>query len=169
MSVSLVDDVREDRQLDEDPALLGMGLDAKVVRYENLIEESLRPRLEAVVLKRDKVYEDIGEGTKLKHFIERQLLSRQGVDGPLMTMVDLGHHFYARTEVEDPNSIMVDIGLGLYVKYTPQEALSHLARRETLLEQRCASLTEEASRIKVEIKVVYDAIAALADADQPEA
>ena len=167
MSVNLADEAPEARTLEHDPALFALGLDAKVAKYERLIEESLHPRLEAVVRLRDKLYEDMAEGTKLKNFVEKNLLTKAEGE-PLLTKVDLGHHFYATAEIADTRSILVDIGLGLYVKHTPEEAIAFLTRREQHLEEQCKEITARASRIKVEIKVVFEAIASLAEAKHLE-
>ena len=152
--------------LADDAALLGLGLSRDVLHYENLIESVLHPRLRALIETRDALYADVAEGTKLRHFVERQLVTREEVGpeaGPMETLVDLGQHFYATAEVEDPRRILVDVGLGLFVDFKLAEALTFLAEREAVLEARCAELTAKASRVKVQIKIVCDFVAMMAD------
>ena len=134
--------------------LSGVGLSKKILRYEELIEEVLKPRLQEIINKRDACFNDITEGEKLKSFIEKEM----GKPEVMEVQVDLGHHFYAKASVEDTSSIMICIGMALYVKYSLEDALSYLTSRQSLIEERIKSLTNDASRVKVEMKIVLEAI-----------
>eukprot|EP01060_Flectonema_neradi_P032875 TRINITY_DN533_c4_g1_i1.p1 TRINITY_DN533_c4_g1~~TRINITY_DN533_c4_g1_i1.p1 ORF type:complete len:189 (+),score=37.90 TRINITY_DN533_c4_g1_i1:83-568(+) len=130
------------------------GLSKKIIRYEELIEEQLKPRLQEVINNRDNCFNEITEGEKLRAFIDKEM-SRTG---PMEVQVDLGHHFYAKATVEDTNSILICVGMGLYVRYTLAEAKDFLDSRQALIEERIKALTSDASRIKVEMKIVLEAI-----------
>eukprot|EP01064_Diplonema_japonicum_P012447 TRINITY_DN19903_c0_g1_i1.p1 TRINITY_DN19903_c0_g1~~TRINITY_DN19903_c0_g1_i1.p1 ORF type:complete len:163 (+),score=31.81 TRINITY_DN19903_c0_g1_i1:64-552(+) len=135
-----------------------VGLDAKLARWEGHIHEVLMPKLERTVRERDSLYEEIAEGTRLLNFIEQELSEKE--EGTTMeTLVDMGHHFYATAEMNTTGRIFVNIGLGIYVHYTYPEAIAFLKTREKQFEIKADKLTKSASRVKVEMKIIYEAIA----------
>eukprot|EP00756_Hemistasia_phaeocysticola_P045936 Hpha_TRINITY_DN19695_c0_g1::TRINITY_DN19695_c0_g1_i1::g.186201::m.186201 len=136
-------------------------LDAHTARYEEFAEATLKPMLLKVLEQRDKVYEEQGECAKLRHFITDRLraMDRPEGKGPLKTMVDVGRHFYVQAKVPDPTKIFVNVGLGVHVQYTLPEAVEHLAHREASLDDQAEALTKRASSLKVQLKVVGEAVA----------
>ncbi|KAJ9449206.1 Protein UXT-like protein [Diplonema papillatum] len=163
--INTADDEPEAPDITKDTVLRSVSFapGTKLGRFEAYLEETLRPKLDRILTERDAVFEDVAEGTRLRSFIEKEL-SITRPDGEAMeTLVDLGHNFYATAHVNDPKTILVCVGLGVFVKFKLAEALAFLDTREQALDEECQALTNRASRVKVEMKVVYEAIAEIAE------
>lgn len=77
---------------------------------------------------------------------------------PLKTQVDLGCNFYCRANVEDPSKIFVDIGLGFYLELTLEEAEKFVEKKISGLDQKSKDLTQQASKIKANIRLVLEGL-----------
>ncbi|KAJ3225959.1 hypothetical protein HDU81_007567 [Chytriomyces hyalinus] len=137
-----------------DPSLIKRE---KVAKYESFLSERLQPDLIKVLTKRDQVYEQTSEYLKLKAHIE--LIQTQNMDDiPMRAMVNVGCDFFMQAEVEDTDNIFVNVGLDCHVRFTLEEALGFIDRKEKQLTKRGEVLTEEALKIKSHIKLVLAAI-----------
>eukprot|EP01065_Artemidia_motanka_P051816 TRINITY_DN9196_c1_g2_i1.p1 TRINITY_DN9196_c1_g2~~TRINITY_DN9196_c1_g2_i1.p1 ORF type:complete len:166 (+),score=24.38 TRINITY_DN9196_c1_g2_i1:106-603(+) len=139
----------------ECPQAALLPLDAKMATYERFIEETLKPALERLLTKRDGVYDEQIECAKLRRFIS----DRASKQGALKTMVDVGKGFYLQARVPDPTRIFINVGLGVHAEMDLEQAAAHLQKREDDLEKQAQVLTQKASAVKVQLKIVLEAMA----------
>ncbi|CAD6223236.1 unnamed protein product [Miscanthus lutarioriparius] len=102
----------------------------KVRKFEEFVDQRLKPDLANAIAQRDKVFEQQKTFLDLKRNIEN--LERNGVTS-MRSMVNLGSEVYMQAEVLDTRHIFVDIGLGFHVEFTWQEALQFISVREARL------------------------------------
>ena len=144
----------------------GAALQEKVTKYEQFLNERLRTDLRAVLDHRDAIYSDMAEYLQLRNVLEKtQKLSI--TEGGLKTMVDLGANFYAQARVPDPSRVFVAVGLGFFVEFTIQEALSFIDKKTLLLTDDSQKLTEQATQIRARIKVVLEGLEELQFKGEP--
>ena len=139
---------------------------SKVSKYEEFLNERLKPDLNSVLQQRDKIYEEIAEYLALKNTISAVQKSELKPGQPLKARVDLGANFYAQAEVEDPSKIFVEAGLGFFVELTLEEAVKLAEKRSKLLEKKADLLTEEANKIKANIKLVLEGLREMQNLNQ---
>eukprot|EP00128_Syssomonas_multiformis_P005469 Colp12_sorted_trinity150504_noHs@2166 len=130
-------------------------MDSKVAKYEAFLEERLKVDLEAVLAQRDKIYEEVAELLQLRNTIE--LIQNQKLK-ELKTMVDLGANFSVQAKVTDTSRILVSVGFGFYTEFTLDEALAFVQKKSDFLETKAQALTEDAAKIKANIKLVLEAL-----------
>ncbi|PWZ13369.1 Protein UXT [Zea mays] len=102
----------------------------KVRKFEEFVDQRLKPDLTNAIAQRNKVFEQQKTFLDLKRNIEN--LERNGVTS-MRSMVNLGSEVYMQAEVPDTRHIFVDIGLGFHVEFTWQEALQFISVREARL------------------------------------
>ena len=129
-------------------------LQDKVLKYENFLNDQLRPDLKTCLEQRDTLYEENAEYLALKNSIEAIKASNLPKGQPLKTKVDLGSNFYAKASVPNPEVLFVDVGLGFFLEMTYDEALDFIGQKTKLLDQKAEVLTKESSKIKANIKIV---------------
>jgi len=108
----------------------------KVRKFEEFVDQRLKPDLANAIKQRDKVFEQQKTFLDLKRNIEN--LEMNGVTS-MRSMVNLGSEVYMQAEVPDTRHIFVDIGLGFHVEFTWQEALQFISVREARLARYVSS------------------------------
>ncbi|XP_021308053.1 protein UXT homolog isoform X1 [Sorghum bicolor] len=128
----------------------------KVRKFEEFVDQRLKPDLANAIAQRDKVFEQQKTfSLDLKRNIEN--LERNGVTS-MRSMVNLGSEVYMQAEVPDTRHIFVDIGLGFHVEFTWQEALQFISVREARLTRQIDEYTHLIASIKAQIKLVCEGI-----------
>ncbi|EER97481.1 hypothetical protein BDA96_02G379500 [Sorghum bicolor] len=127
----------------------------KVRKFEEFVDQRLKPDLANAIAQRDKVFEQQKTFLDLKRNIEN--LERNGVTS-MRSMVNLGSEVYMQAEVPDTRHIFVDIGLGFHVEFTWQEALQFISVREARLTRQIDEYTHLIASIKAQIKLVCEGI-----------
>nr|GMC53977.1 protein UXT homolog [Ipomoea batatas]GMC54698.1 protein UXT homolog [Ipomoea batatas] len=102
----------------------------KVRRYEEFVDNRLKPDLVHAIAERDKVFEQQKIFSDLRRNIEN--LEKNSVTS-LRSLVNLGSEVYVQAEVPDTRHIIVDVGLGFHVEFTWSEALNYISAREKKL------------------------------------
>ncbi|KAI8613315.1 Prefoldin alpha-like protein [Chytriomyces sp. MP71] len=136
----------------------------RVARYEAFLAAKLQPDLRKLLERRDAIYAEIAEYLKLKNQIELIEQQQRGSDDPMRTMVDVGCDFFMQAEVTNATVINVLVGLDCHVEFTLDEAVQFIDTREKYLTNRADNLTEDAMKIKAQIKLVLAAIQEVLDA-----
>ncbi|NP_001151093.2 protein UXT isoform X1 [Zea mays] len=127
----------------------------KVRKFEEFVDQRLKPDLTNAIAQRNKVFEQQKTFLDLKRNIEN--LERNGVTS-MRSMVNLGSEVYMQAEVPDTRHIFVDIGLGFHVEFTWQEALQFISVREARLTRQIDEYTHLIASIKAQIKLVCEGI-----------
>ncbi|KAG2601757.1 protein UXT homolog [Panicum virgatum] len=127
----------------------------KVRKFEEFVDQRLKPDLANAIKQRNKVFEQQKTFLDLKRNIEN--LERNGVTS-IRSMVNLGSEVYMQAEVQDTRHIFVDIGLGFHVEFTWQEALQFISVREARLARQIDEYTHLIASIKSQIKLVCEGI-----------
>ena len=115
----------------------------------------MRPQLNTILKKRDKIYEEIGQYLQLKNVLE--MLKEQKLK-KFESRVDIGCNIFVTTEVEDTSKIMVALSKDFFVELTQEEALVYIDKKEKYLNEKTKKLTNKASEIKAHILFVQEAI-----------
>ncbi|CAA3021104.1 UXT homolog [Olea europaea subsp. europaea] len=130
-------------------------LQEKVGRFEEFIDQRLKPDLVHAIAERDKVFEQQKIFSDLRRNIEN--LEKNCVTS-LRTMVNLGSEVYMQADVPDTRHIFVDVGLGFHVEFTWPEALNFISAREEKLARQIEEYTQLIASIKAQIKMVHEGI-----------
>ena len=128
----------------------------KVKKFEDFLNDKLKPDLKYVLEKRDKIYEEVAEFAALKNSIDA--IKKSNSKAPLKLQVDLGSNFYAQGRVEDPKRIFVDVGLGFVLELTLDEAVGVIDKRVAVFEEEAKRLTDQACKIKANIKLTLEGL-----------
>lgn len=137
----------------------GTGLQEKVKKYEEFVNDKLRKDLETVRKNQEEVNTKIAEYLQLKSIIEN-IKSCDGTrsDRELKTQVDLGCNFYCQARITDPSKILVSVGYGFYVEFTLDEALRFVEKKCNQLTTYSSKLGQDSARIKANIKLVLEGL-----------
>ena len=127
---------------------------AKVTKYEEFLNDKLRPDLKACLEERDNIYAEIAEYSSLKKSIEALKIADLPQEKPLKTKVDLGQNFYVKARVKNPQKVCVDIGFGMFLEMNHTEALEFIEKKSKFLNDKADNLTKESVKIKASIKLV---------------
>nr|GLL34184.1 protein UXT homolog isoform X1 [Ipomoea trifida] len=127
----------------------------KVRRYEEFVDNRLKPDLVHAIAERDKVFEQQKIFSDLRRNIEN--LEKNSVT-ILRSLVNLGSEVYMQAEVPDTRHIIVDVGLGFHVEFTWSEALTYISAREKKLAGQIEEYTRLIASIKAQIKMVCEGI-----------
>jgi prefoldin alpha subunit len=133
-------------------------LTEKILKYESFLNERLKPDLKSVLAERDQIYNETAEFVALRNTIAAIRSADLPPGQPLKTQVDLGCNFYCRANVEDPSKIFVDIGLGFFLEQTLDEAEKFVGKKISALDEKSKSLTQQASKIKANIRLVLEGL-----------
>ncbi|KAI4328493.1 hypothetical protein L6164_020844 [Bauhinia variegata] len=128
---------------------------AKVQKFEEFVDQRLKPDLVRAIAERDKVFEQQKIFSDLRRNIEN--LEKNSVTS-LRTLVDIGSEVYLQAEVPDTQRIFVDIGLGFHVEFTWSEALNYITQREEKIARQIEEYTQLIASIKAQIKLVLEGI-----------
>ncbi|XP_074568619.1 uncharacterized protein LOC141825126 [Curcuma longa] len=127
----------------------------KVQKFEEFVDQRLKPNLVDAVAQRDKVLEK----QKIFSDLKRNIVSLQKNNvTSLRSMVNLGSEVYAQAEVPETRHIYLDIGLGFHVEFTLPEALEFISVREARLAKQIEEYTHLIANIKAQIKLVCEGI-----------
>ncbi|GMY25921.1 protein uxt like [Fagus crenata] len=127
----------------------------KVQRFEEFVDQRLKPDLVRAITERDKVFEQQKIFSDLRKNIEN--LEKNSVTS-LRTLVNLGSEVYMQADVPDTQRIFVDVGLGFHVEFTWSEALNFITLREEKLARQIEEYTHLIASIKAQIKLVCEGI-----------
>ncbi|KAL2521081.1 Prefoldin chaperone subunit family protein [Forsythia ovata] len=127
----------------------------KVGRFEEFIDQRLKPDLVHAIAERDKVFEQQKIFSDLRRNIEN--LEKNSVTS-LRTLVNLGSEVYMQADVPDTRHIFVDVGLGFHVEFTWSEALKFISARDEKLARQIEEYTRLIASIKAQIKMVHEGI-----------
>ncbi|CAA0822483.1 Prefoldin chaperone subunit family protein [Striga hermonthica] len=127
----------------------------KVRKFEEFVDQRLKPDLVRAIAERDKVFEQQKIFSDLRRNIEN--LEKNSVTS-LRTRVNIGSEIYVQADVPDTRHIFVDVGLGFYVEFTWAEALDFIATREENLSRQIDDYTRLIASIKAQIKMVCEGI-----------
>ena len=127
---------------------------AKVTKYEEFLNDKLRPDLKACLEERDNIYAEIAEYSSLKKSIEALKIADLPLEKPLKTKVDSGQNFYVKARVTNPQKVCVDIGFGMFLEMNHTEALEFIENKSKFLQDKADNLTKESVKIKASIKLV---------------
>ncbi|GAB5593977.1 hypothetical protein Unana1_08877 [Umbelopsis nana] len=134
-------------------------------KYDQFVNEKLKPDLKATLDARDTLYDLTSEYLKLKAQIE----TIQSNDlKEMKTMVDLGSNFYAQAKIPDTRFIYINVGFGFHVQMTLKEAVAFIDKKNKQLQARAEKHTEEAAKIRANIKLVMKAIQEILELPQEE-
>ena len=145
-----------------------VDISAKIARYENFLNETLRTDLKKTLERRDEIYTEQAEYLALRNSINAIKLADLVPGEPLKTKVDLGCNFYCQAKVGDPSKIFVSVGLGFYVELTLAEAEKFLDRKDSDLSKQAARLTEDCAKLKANMKLVLGGLRELQNIDVNE-
>lgn len=141
----------------------GTGLEQKVKKYEEFVNDKLRKDLETVMKTQEEVNSKISEYLQLKSIIESIKNCDGGAWKGLKTQVDLGCNFYCQAQVTDPTKILVSVGYGFFVEFTLDEALTFIEKKCNQLATYSSKLGNDSSKIKAHIKLVLEGLRELQD------
>ncbi|CAN6550486.1 uncharacterized protein [Pyrus communis] len=127
----------------------------KIQKFEEFVDQRLKPDLVRAIAQRDKVFEQQKVFSDLRKNIEN--LEKNSVTS-LRTLVNLGSEVYMQADVPDTRRIFVDIGLGFHVEFTWSEALNYISQREEKLARQVEECTNLIASIKAQIKLVCEGI-----------
>lgn len=130
----------------------------KVQKYEAFLNDQLKPDLQSILERRDKVYEEIAEFLALKNSLAAIKAAELRPGEPLKTKVDLGCNFYVQARVPDPSRVFVEVGLGFFVELGLDEALAFAQRKAGALEGQADRLTGDACKVKANIKLTQEGL-----------
>ncbi|KAL2498409.1 Uncharacterized protein Adt_23959 [Abeliophyllum distichum] len=136
----------------------------KVGRFEEFIDQRLKPDLVHAIAERDKIFEQQKIFSDLRRNIEN--LEKNSVTS-LRTLVNLGSEVYMQADVPDTRHIFVDVGLGFHVEFTWSEALKFIFAREEKLARQIEEYTRLIASIKAQIKMVHEGIRELLELPYP--
>lgn len=141
----------------------GTGLEQKVKKYEEFVNDKLRKDLETVMKTQEEVNSKIAEYLQLKSIIENIKNCDGGAGKGLKTQVDLGCNFYCRAQITDPSTILVSVGYGFFVEFTLDEALRFIEKKCDQLTTYSSKLGNDSAKIKAHIKLVLEGLRELQD------
>lgn len=137
---------------------MAVKLSQKVLKFEQFLNEQLKPDLEHCLKRRDLIYQESADYLSLRNSIEAIQKAELPEGKPLKTKVDLGCNFYAQAKVTQPQKVFVDIGFGFFLEMTHQEATDFIEKKRQFLDQKADALTEESTKLKANIKIVLEGL-----------
>ena len=143
------------------------NVEKKVLQFESFINDVLKQDLAALEKKLDEKNTDIAEFLQLKSVITTLKNIGADKDG-FKTQVDVGNNFFMQANVEDASHILLDVGLGHYVEFTLDEAVTVINVRVKLLEKQVTNLRKEIAKTNAKIKFLLIGMRDLQGMDMPE-
>ena len=133
------------------------GLNLKILKYEEFLNETLKSDLKAALDAREAIFSEVAEYLQLKNVVEKMAESTLPHNN-LKTMVDIGSNFYMKAVVPDASYVIVSVGLNVYVEFTHKEALEFVEKKIEHLNGKAETFTRQAADIKARIKLVMEGL-----------
>lgn len=130
---------------------MGDNKQKKIIEFEAFVNDVLKSDLAKLAGKLDSKNEDMAEYIQLKSII-KMLQSNDMDKNGFKTKVDIGNNFYIQAHVPKANDILLDIGLGYYVEFTLEDALTLSDVRIKLFEKQITNLRKEIAKTNAYIK-----------------
>ncbi|XP_043258122.1 protein UXT homolog [Colletes gigas] len=125
----------------------------KISQFESFVNDVLKEDLAKLEKKLDDKNADVAEFLQLKSIIttfQNNSLDKNG----FKTQVDIGQSFFIEAHVPDASTILLDVGLGHYVEFSLNDALTIINVRIKLLEQQIAHFRKEVAKTNAHIKLI---------------
>merc|ERR1711981_421519 len=132
----------------------------KIQKYEEFVNEKLKPALEGITKMQQFTSMDITEYTQLAKLIK---ITSESGEKKIKTKVDLGFHCYMQAVSENDGKYFVDLGHGFYAELTCDEATAFIEQKLELLEAKLKSLNKEAAGFQGQIRFVLEGIRELTE------
>ncbi|KAJ8665336.1 hypothetical protein QAD02_006998 [Eretmocerus hayati] len=129
------------------------NIQRKVFQFETFINDVLKQDLAELEKKLDEKNSEVAEFLQLKSVINTFKDIGADKDG-FKTKVDIGNNFFVQAKVDDASHILLDVGLGHFVEFTLDEALSVIDVRVKLFERQISNLRKEIARTNAHIKLI---------------
>ncbi|XP_015585066.1 protein UXT homolog [Cephus cinctus] len=134
----------------------------KILQFESFMNDVLRADLAKLAEKLDSKNAEMAEFLELKSIIKT--LKDTNVDkSGFKTKVDMGNNFYIQANIEDASNILLDVGLGHFVEFSLDEALTVIDVRLKLFQRQIDNLRKQIARTNAHIKLVLIGIKDLQD------
>ncbi|XP_054010938.1 protein UXT homolog [Hylaeus anthracinus] len=125
----------------------------KILKIETFINDVLKEDLAKLEKKLDDKNADIAEFIQLKSIIET-LQSNEFDKNGFKTQVDIGQNFFIEAQVPDASTILLDVGLGHYVEFLLNDAITIINVRIKLLEQQIVHFRKQIAMTNAHIKLL---------------
>lgn len=135
---------------------------AAIAEYTHVVEQQLRPTLEAATSAREKTQEYLLETEQMNKALnaldvaaDEQLEDRDeyGELPPrLETRVNIGEEFYVKANVYILEPVIVDVGLGLLVEMSRAEVRQYVQRRRNLYEGEVDRCSKRIEKVQAHLK-----------------
>lgn len=137
---------------------------ARVVAFEELVNERLRQDLVDLSKQVDRTCETIANYLKVKAAVK----VLKGNTRDVRVQTNLGCNFYAQCHVDDASKIFLCVGKDYFLHVELDEALKMIDFKEKQWTKELDVLQEKASKIKAYIKIALEATGRLYDVDREE-
>ena len=137
-----------------------MDIPSKVLKYEEFLNERLRPDLKHVLDSDERLCTEIANCHQVTQFLKQLKDKAFGHEEgqEIKVKTDLGCNFFVEAVVPDTSQVSVYLGLGIYLEMSREEAVNFIEKREKILESRREVLLQKASNIKAHIKLVLEGL-----------
>ncbi|XP_076637578.1 uxt prefoldin-like subunit [Colletes latitarsis] len=125
----------------------------KISQFESFVNDVLKEDLAKLEKKLDDKNADVAEFLQLKSIITTLQSNNLDKNG-FKTQVDIGQSFFIEAHVPDASTILLDVGLGHYVEFSLNDALTIINVRIKLLEQQIAHFRKEVAKTNAHIKLI---------------
>ncbi|XP_058791642.1 protein UXT homolog [Phymastichus coffea] len=142
-----------------------LDIQEKIGQFEIFINDVLKEDLAQLEKKLDEKNSEIAEFLQLKSVITTFKNIGADKDG-YKTKVDMGNNIFVQAHVEDASHILLDVGLGHFVEFTLDEALSVIDVRIKLFEKQVENLRKEIAKTNAHIKLLLIGIRDLQGMDK---
>lgn len=149
---------------------------AAIASYTRIVEQRLKPSLDAATSLRNKAYDEIAELKQMSNALHIVKLTRKtneakhpegivdesGKTAPaLETRVNIGEEFYVRANIYDLEKVIVDLGLGVMVEMTVDEAQTFVKDRLSSLEDQAKKHSARISEIQAHLESITECLSEL--------
>ncbi|XP_076165972.1 uxt prefoldin-like subunit [Ptiloglossa arizonensis] len=124
-----------------------------ILKFETFINDVLKEDLGKLEKKLDDKNSDIAEFLQLKSIITT-LKNNDFDKNGFKTQVDIGQYFFIEASIPEASMILLDVGLGHYVEFSLDDALSIINVRIKLLEQQITHFRKEIAKTNAYIKLI---------------
>lgn len=134
-------------------------IEQKVAKFETFINDVLKENLKQIFTTLEAVNEEIMDLERMDTTIETmtRLAADVPAGKPLKTRVNVGCDFYMQANV-DVQKFMVCVGLGCYVEFTKDEALTFIRFRAKKLREHADDLRDKGARVRAQITLALHCI-----------
>lgn len=141
-----------------------MDINAKVLRYEEFLNDKLKADLQEVHKQRDKIYKEMNDYMQLKRVIETIQKDQKDTKcdshkkNTMKMKMDLGCNFYCDTLVPDCSRIYLLVGYGYFLEMTLEEANVFIDKKLKLLNNKSQTCSKDSAKIKAHIRLVMEGL-----------